>query len=118
MKTIVTVLCAILCITLFSCHRHDSSITYRDSDHYYIMKAHFNKSKTRKVENYLEENLGGHVSFVNNKLDDILTINGQDKFYIQKTASHINIKLDKRTTSREAYYRVRSMCEGMKDILN
>ena len=44
-----------------SCRWHDNrntDISYSEWSHYYSMKAHFNKNKTRKVESYMDETIG------------------------------------------------------------
>ena len=115
MKKVVIVFCAIVSI-ISSCRHNDTSIELRDTDRYFTMKARFDPGKARKVEHYLENNLDGYVSFRNNKVD-MVAIDDQNKFYFRKHGGHVNIKLDKYRNSREAYFKVRSICEGMKDIL-
>src|SRR5215212_2795968 len=111
MKKIVILFSALLCIIISSCrHRDDLSITVRDSDRYLTMKAHFDKSKTNRVKHYLEQNLNAHLSFRNNSQGIFIN---EGKFYMRSYAGHINIKLDKYENSREAYYRVKSICEGV-----
>jgi hypothetical protein len=95
------------------------SITYNDSAQYYSMNAHFSKRKTRKLEYYMDQKIGAgsNLSFVNTQSDAIFTLDDHTKFYLKKTPGHIEIKLDKYKNSDEAYHRIKSMCEGMKEEL-
>ena len=109
------------CMVVVSCMHSDKniSITYSNSDHYYSMKANFSKSKTRAVEEYMDRRLAGMrtMSFVNARLDGTIALDDRTKFYIQNAPGVLKIKLDKDENSEEAYYMVKSMCEGIKPIV-
>lgn len=111
--------CALICIiTSFSCNVDDNntSLTVRESDQYFLMKAHFNKSKTRNVEEYMDNRIGkaGNMSFVNSQIDGTLSLDDHTTFYIKKYPGFLEIKLDKNRNSGEAYLKIKSMCEGIK----
>lgn len=95
------------------------SISYNDSEQYYSMNAHFSKSKTREVEQYMDRMIGrgNNISFVNTQSDATFTLDDHSTFYMRKAPGHIKIKLDKYKNSEEAYQRIRSMCEGFKKVL-
>lgn len=114
--------CALICaITSFSCTSSDgnTSLSYQDSYHYYSMKARFSKSKTRDVEEYMDNRIGrrSNMSFVNSRIDGMLALDDHTKFYIEKFPGVLKIKLDKMDNSNEAYERIKSMCEGIKKVL-
>jgi hypothetical protein len=110
-------------ITAFSrMHSNDddhTSLTLSESDEYYSMNARFGKSRTRDVERYMDSRIGtkSNTSFVNSRINGNLSLNDNTTFYIKKYPGHIKIKLDKDENSYEAYHRIKSMCEGIKDVL-
>jgi hypothetical protein len=115
--------CAVACtITFLSCVHNDRDInlSFNDSDHYYSMKAYFSKNKTRDIEHYLDSKIGrrSNMSFVNSQIDGKLALDDHTTFYIKKSPGLLKIKFDKSENSNEAYERIRSMCEGIKKVLN
>ncbi len=108
-------------VVLFSaCHHHpDIDISYKDADHYFYMDADFHHSKTRRVEHYMNRELGGKnkFSFVNTRTNATITLDDDTKFFLRKEPGHVFIRLNKDENSPAAYYRIRSMCEGMKEVL-
>ena len=100
---------AIMCIiTGVSCMHNDNghtSLTLSESDHYYSMNAHFSKSKTRDVDEYMDSRIGrrSNMSFVNSRIDGTLALDDHTTFYIKKSPGLIEIKLDKDENSDDAY---------------
>ncbi len=83
------------------------------------MKAHFSKIKTRDVEEYMNDRIGtrSSMSFLNTRIDGQLALDDHTTFYIKKYAGFLEIKLNKDENSDEAYQRIKSMCEGIKNII-
>ena len=121
MKKLPALFYALACISVISCMQNDRdiNITYSEFDHYYSMKAHFSKSKTRDVEEYMDQRIGGrsNTSFVNSGIDGNLVLNDHTTFYVKKYPGFIEIKLDKDENSDEAYHSIKSMCQGIKKVL-
>ena len=120
MKKLLPLFYALACITMISCmHNGNIHISYSEAGHYYSMKANFSKSKTRNVEEYMDEKIGAgsNTSFVNTRFDGQLTLDDHTTFYIKKHPGLIEIRLDKNENSDEAYLRIKSMCEGIKKVL-
>jgi len=122
MKKLPALFYAIACtIIVLSCKHndHNVSLSVSESDHYYSMNAHFSKSKTRDVEQYMDSKLGrqSNMSFANSQIDGTIALDDQTTFYIKKAPGVVKIKLDKDENSDEALAKVRSMCEGMKTVL-
>jgi xanthine dehydrogenase molybdopterin-binding subunit B len=121
MKKLHPLLYALVCMTVISCRLHDNnlSISYHNSDHYYSMKAKFSKSKTRDVEAYIDKKIGSksNMSFANRRIDGTVSLDDQTKFYMEKSPGILKIKLDKDQNSEEAYYMIKSMCEGIKSVV-
>jgi len=82
------------------------------------MKAYFGRNKTAKVERYMDDVLAsGNMSFRNTRIDGQITLDDNSTFYIKKHRGYLYIKLDKYKNSDEAFYKIKSMCEGIKEIL-
>ena len=83
------------------------------------MNADFSKSKTGAVEEYMDSTIGrrSNMSFVNSRIDGTLALDDHTTFYIKKYPGSIEIKLDKDKNSDEAYWHIKSMCEGIKKLL-
>ncbi len=113
---------AIACITVAcSCLHHNGNIdiSYKDSGEYYSMDAYFSKEKTRDVEKYMDERIGrrSHMSFVNSRIDGTIALDDHTRFYIKKYPGRLTIKLDKDENSNESYREIKSMCQGIKDVV-
>jgi hypothetical protein len=109
----------IICTTIVSCRFHNNvSITYNENGHYYKMKASFSPSKTAAVERYMDDMLAsGNMSFRHTRIDGEIALDDHSFFYMKKRTGYLYIKLNKDQNSDEAYYKIRSMCEGIKSVL-
>lgn len=120
MKKLLFLFCAfIVCTTIISCRFHNNvNISYSDSDHYYKMKARFSRSRTLAVERYMDDMLAtANMSFRHTRIDGQIALGDHSTFYIKKYSGFLYIKFDKDENSDEAYYRIKSMCEGIKRVL-
>ena len=122
MKKLAFLIFVIACITVLSCRRFGNGnidISYSESGHYYSMKAHFSKSKTTNVDEYMDSRIGrtSNMSFVNSRIDGKLALDDHTTFYIKKYPGFIEIKLDKNENSYPSYEKIKSMCEGIKKVV-
>jgi len=122
MKKLVTLFFyALACITITSCmhSNHNINIAYSDYDHYYTMNAHFPRSETRDVDEFMDDRIGkgSKMSFVNSRIDGTITLDDHTKFYIKKSPGVLEIKFDKDENTDEAYHTIKSMCQGIKKVL-
>ena len=109
-----------ICIAIISCGFPDGSISIKHSeyDHYYEMTAKFNPDRTTAVERWLDKELpAGDVSFTNTQIDGDITLDDKSVFYIKKSPGFLNIKLDKEKNSDAVYRKIRSVCEGINDVV-
>jgi len=107
-------------IIITSCGFPDGSISIKHSqyDHYYEMKAKFNPDKTTEVDRYLDKKLpSGNMSFVNIEMDGEITLDDKTTFYIKKSPGYLHIKFDKEKNSDEAFIKIKSVCEGINDVV-
>ena len=121
MKKSAIFFCALsLCLTLISCGFPDGSISIKHSqyDHYYEMTAKFNPDRTAAVERWLDKELPSvDMSFANTEIDADITLDNQATFYMKKSPGFLNIKLDKEKNLDEIYRKIRSVCEGINDVV-
>ena len=57
------------------------------------------------------------MSFANTEIDGDITLDDQATFYVKKSPGFLNIKLDKEKNSDAVYRKIRSVCEGIKDVV-
>jgi len=121
MKKPAIFFCALsLCIAPISCGFPGGSISIKHSeyDHYYEMTAKFNPDRTAAVERWLDKELASaDVSFTNTQIDGDITLDDKSVFYIKKSPGFLNIKLDKEKNSDAVYQKIRSVCEGIQDVV-
>ncbi len=121
MKKIVALFNALLAgITIVSCGFPGGSISIKHSQysHYYEMTAKFNPEKTTEVDKYLDKELSnGDMSFINTRIDGEITLDDKATFYIKKSPGYLTIKFDKEKNTDEAYLKIRSVCEGINDVV-
>lgn len=108
-------------ILLSSCwhNDHNVNIHYKDAEDYYSMKAYFSRNSTRRVERYMDDRIGrrSHMSFVNSRIDGTIGLDDHTTFYIKKYPGYLEIKLDKYQNSPGSYETVKSMCQGIRNVL-
>ena len=107
-------------MTIISCGFPDGSISIKHSqyDHYYEMTAKFNPEKTTEVDKYLDKELSaGDMSFVNTRMEGEITLDDKTTFYVKKSPGYLNIKFDKEKNSGEAFSKVKSVCEGINQVV-
>ena len=121
MKNPAILFCALsLCVIIISCGFPGGSISIKHSEysHYYEMTAKFNPDKTAAVERWLDQELSaGDMSFANTEIDGNITLDDKSVFYIKKSPGFLNIKLDKEKNSDATYKKLRSVCEGINDVV-
>jgi len=111
----------LLCCIFVSCwhHRGDVSIQYSESNHYYSMEAWFHENRTTDVEEYMDDKIGrqSNVSFANTRIDGRIDLDDHTTFFLKKFPGHLRIELDKRKNSTHSYREIKSLCEGINDVV-
>ncbi len=74
---------------------------------------------TRDVDEFMDDRIGrgSKMSFVNSRIDGVITLDDHTKFYIKKSPGVLEIKFDKDENTEEAYHTIKSMCQGIKKVL-
>lgn len=57
------------------------------------------------------------MSFVNSRIDGTIALDDRTKFYIKKLPGILEIRLDKDENTYESYEQIRSMCQGIKNVV-
>ena len=107
-------------IIFTACGFPDGSISIKHSqyDHYYEMTAKFNPDKTDEVDRYLDKELpSGDMSFVKTEMDGEITLDDKTTFSIKKSPGYLYIKFDKEKNSDEAFTKVKSVLEGIGEVV-
>lgn len=82
------------------------------------MTAKFNPEKTTEVDKYLDKELSsGDMSFINTRMDGDITLDNKATFYIKKSPGYLHIKFDKEKNSDEAFVKIKSVCEGINEVV-
>jgi hypothetical protein len=120
MKKIIMI-CASSFILLSSClhQKHNVSVTATEDESRYAFNATYAPNKTIQVHRYIQSQLQPTTIFENMNSDVDITAVLQDdtKLYIQSNKGMLHIKLNKDENSSAAYYKIKKMCDGIKDII-
>jgi len=123
-KLIIVLLTCVISLNIFTgCNYygddHNTNVSYKETNQYYSMKAHFNKSKMREVEEYMNNKIGkrSNMSFTNSQIDGKISLDDHTTFYIKKYPGRLEIKLDKNQNSDDSYQQIKSMCQGIKKVV-
>lgn len=116
---LIVLLVAIAACVRFDRESSDLSLQYREDDDEYSFTGRFDKSKTAKVENYIEKSLEESWLFgqAEDWQDYEATLEDHTRIHIKARPGRLKIVLDKDENSRASYIRVKQMCEGLKEVL-
>ena len=97
----------------------NNTVTITDNNTQYEFHSSFNKDLTPKVLDYMDNTIakGSSTRFRNMQVDAQMTLDNHASFYIKSYPGKLDLKFDKRKNSAELYARFKSMCEGLKDII-
>jgi hypothetical protein len=120
MKKLFFVVLVSIFTVMLGCRNHNNtSVTVKDSYRYYSLEASFNKDLTPEVEHYLNNKLGTlDAAFqVDGSADREFTLGDETSFYLKNEPGYLELKLDKDANSIDSYHRIRSICQGIKQIV-
>ena len=115
--------CMLLLLFTLSCtdfgNNHNTSISVSENERTYKLSANFSRNKTKTVHEYMDKKLNKYteLSFVNSEIDGDVRLNNGATFYVKSLPGKLEIELDKRENSTEAYAVVKDMCSGIKDVV-
>jgi hypothetical protein len=106
---------------IFSCKDNNGNIniSYKETGHTYSMKADFPESRTKEVDEYMNDKIGSasNMSFTNTRIDGTLALDDHTTFYVKKAPGTLRVSLDKDKNSERSYLEIKSMCDGIKKVL-
>jgi hypothetical protein len=103
----------------FRVNDHDIAIAVNDDNDKYKFSASFPESKTYAVEQYVNSSIAPNRLFKSESdyFDVTTTLTDQTEFYIKGSSGRLKIEIDKKKNSIASVYRIRRMCDGIKNIL-
>lgn len=104
-----------------SCHyNHNTSIAIKESKKYYQLSAHFDRNKTRDVQQYINQQLGvnSNFSFTNTRINRNIRMDDNTSFYIKSYPGKLKIKFNKNQNSEASYLKIKSLCEGINEVVH
>lgn len=103
----------------FEDFNHNISITVSEEKDYYEFSANYDRSNTGRVEGYINSEISPDrlANSENDYVDANTSLPDNTRFYIKESPGKLKIKLDKRENSTASYYRIKKMCEGVKQLL-
>jgi hypothetical protein len=103
----------------FNIDDHDTAITINDDSDSYTFTARYDHRATGKVESFINRNISPDQmgSSENDYVDANTKLDDNTRFYIKESPGRLKIRLDKRSNATASYYRIKKMCEGVKELL-
>ncbi len=100
---------------LYSIHSgNGSSVSIKESDDSYEFYASYNRSRTRRVQGYIDAQLQTKHIFKNARIDATVTLDDKTVFYIKTIPGVLLIKLNKRENDFTSYTRIKKLGEDIK----
>lgn len=83
------------------------------------MTASFDRNKTKAVLHLLNDRLHTYnsLSLKNSSIDEEITLEDGTNFHMVSRPGKLKIKIDKTENSEEAFVKVKTMCDEIKDLL-
>ena len=103
----------------FEDFNHNISISVSEDADTYSFSANYDRSNTGRVEGYINSEISPNRlgNSENDYVDANTSLPDNTRFYIKESPGRLKIVLDKRTNSTASYYRIKKMCEGVKERL-
>ena len=127
MKTKLLIVCSLLISTGFAQQKtttttiknDNNMVSISENGSRYEFHSVYNNNLTGKVLAYMDNTIarGSSTRFKNMQVDAQMTLDNHASFYIKSYPGKPDLKLDKRKNSVEIYTRFKSMCEGLRDLI-
>jgi hypothetical protein len=117
----IVIICLSVVVLLSSCfhHRNNIDVTLTEDERKYEMNAAYHPNQTARVQRFIQSQLQPATIFKNTNSDvDVNAVLSDDtKLYIKSNKGSLQIKLNKEDNSEASYYRIKKMCEDVKDLI-
>jgi hypothetical protein len=103
----------------FEANDHDIAIAINETTDTYSFSAHYSKSNTGRVERYINGSISPNslAGSANDYFDASTVLTDGTTFHIIEYPGKLQIILDKRKNSTASYYRIKKMCDGVKELI-
>ena len=103
----------------FETTNHDTSVTVSDNEDAYSFSARYDPENTGKVERYVNRCISPNRlgNSDHDYIDANTSLPDNTRFYVKEEPGLVKIELDKKRNSTASYYRIKKMCEGIKNLL-
>lgn len=100
-------------------NHHDIAIAVHDDNDKYKFTAAFPDGNTYRVQQYINENISPNAlaKSDNDYFNVTTTLTDGTEFYANESPGNLEIIIDKRKNSNASIYRIRKMCDGVKNLL-
>jgi hypothetical protein len=114
----VCMICALFIVTKFTT-ANAQSVNVEESNKTYHFTATYDKAKTDKVLDYMDQSLkhASDFSFKHTQIDATITLTGGMNFYMHNEPGTLEFKFDKKKNSSDDYKTFTKMCDGLKKII-
>lgn len=96
---------------------HNISIRVKENEEMYSIYASYARSKTRRIQYYIDQELHTHQVFKNARIDATMTLDDKTNVYVRTTPGKLYIRLNKLENDEAAYLRIKKLGEGIKQRL-
>ena len=113
------ILCGLFIVGILSaCSGNgDLSISVSDSDDEYEFVAKYDKAKTQRVQDFINVKMAPATSVKGDHVDITTKLDDNTEFKLEEDEGRLRILLDKDANTDASYHRIKSMCEGVKRII-
>ena len=114
-----TTACGLLLLcTLLACSGGDNiKISVTDSDDAYEFFANYDKEKTQRVQDFINDKMAPGSKVTGDHVDITTTLDDHTSFRLEEYPGKVRIKLDKEDNSEASYRRIKAMGEGIRRII-
>ena len=123
-KIFLVLLICVICMTAFVAHiahkifwNKNVAIRVNESENSYRISAAYDRNRTEDIQNYIDAKLKSNHIFRNAKIDADIILDDHTDIYVKCSPGRLLIKLDKNKNDPEAYARIKSLGEGIKQKL-
>lgn len=96
-----------------------TTIVIKESSDTYQLTASYDKAKTERVKNYMNNCLKPELAFTNsNNMDQDITLHDHTRFHISFSPGDLFIKININSNSRASLQRIRALCRGVSAVIN
>jgi hypothetical protein len=115
----IVALGAFLVWARFNDFDHSINISVAEDGQYYTFSAQYDPRATGKVEAYINKSISPDQmgSSINDYIDANTVLTDNTRFYIKEVPGKLKIRLDKKSNSTASYYRIKTMCDGLKSLM-